>query len=287
MTSPGSSLVRLERPDGDSVPLADHCSLGRSADNTVVLRNERVSRRHALIHMQGADEWWLVDLGSSNGTYINRVRVHQPQRLRDGDQIGVGPFTLVFRQSASLLGSEPGLSTEHTAIDLRASPCWLLVADVMGSTDLAHRMADQEIAMLMGRWFSACQEILERHGGIVNKYLGDGFFAYWPGAESARAGLLAAWVALRALQDQATPPFRLVLHHGQIVMGGGASLGEESLSGREVNFVFRMEKLAAQLKLARLVSDPARQLLGDSFPATEAGLHLLPGFPDPVTFHTC
>lgn len=287
MTTPGSSLVRLERPDGESISLAGHCSLGRSADNTVVLRNERVSRRHALIHMQGADEWWLVDLGSSNGTYVNRIRVHQPQRLRDGDQIGVGPFTLVFRQSTTAPEFDLGFSTEHTALDLRASPCWLLVADVMGSTDLAQRMADQEIAVLMGRWFSACQDILERHGGIVNKYLGDGFFAYWPGTDNAQAGLLTAWNALRSLQQQATPPFRMVLHHGQIVMGGAASLGEESLSGREVNFVFRMEKLAAQLQLPRLVSDPARRLLGETFITTDAGCHPVPGFPEPVPFHAC
>jgi class 3 adenylate cyclase len=90
----------------------------------------------------------------------------------------------------------------------------------------------------------------------------------------------------KRLQEARSPAFRLVIHHGQVVLGGRASLGEESLSGKEVNFVFRMEKLAGQLRLARLVSEPARRLLADALVTTAAGAHALPGFPEASPFAT-
>jgi pSer/pThr/pTyr-binding forkhead associated (FHA) protein len=45
------------------------CSLGRTAANTILLRSPEVSRRHALIHLQNIGELWLIDFGSSNGTF--------------------------------------------------------------------------------------------------------------------------------------------------------------------------------------------------------------------------
>jgi len=286
MSAAASSPAWLEPRNGERLLLEATFGIGRSADNRLVLRDERVSRRHALIHMQGDGEWWLVDLGSSNGTYVNRGRVSQPIRLRDGDVIEFGPFTLVFRQSEAPTAADTELTTERTVVDLRTVACWLLVADVEGSTTLNQSMADEELAIMMGRWFSACQQLVERNSGIINKYLGDGFFAYWPASERARTGLLHALAGCRQLQEARAPVFRVVLHYGQVIMGGKASLGEESLSGREVNFVFRMEKLAAQLRLARLLSEPARQLLVDALPTTEVGAHALPGFPGTARFAT-
>jgi class 3 adenylate cyclase len=236
--------------------------------------------------MQGDGEWWLVDLGSSNGTYVNRARVSQPIRLRDGDVIEFGPFVLAFRQTEAPPSTETELTTERTVLDLRTVACWLLVADVIGSTTLNQSMADEELAVMMGRWFSACQELVERHGGVINKYLGDGFFAYWPHETAARPGLLRALQGFQELQEACAPAFRVVVHHGQVIMGGRASLGEESLSGREVTFVFRMEKLAAQLHLPRLLSEPAARMLADALTTTDAGTHTLPGFPGTSRFTT-
>jgi len=276
----------LEARNGERLLLEATFGIGRSSDNRLVLRDERVSRRHALIHVQGEGEWWLVDLGSSNGTYVNGSRVSQPIRLRDADVISFGPFAVVFRQTEVPTTTDPEVTTERTVVDLRAVPCWLLVADVEGSTVLNQRMADKELAMMMGRWFSACQQLVERSQGVINKYLGDGFFAYWPASDAARRGLIASLDGFRELQEARSPVFRIVLHYGQVIMGGRASLGEESLSGREVNFVFRMEKLAAQLQLARLISEPSRQLLAEVLATTDVGEHALPGFPGTSTFAT-
>jgi adenylate cyclase len=51
---------------------------------------------HALIQVQNIGEFWLVDLGSSNGTFLNKRRVHQPVRLHDQDKIFIGGRRLFF-----------------------------------------------------------------------------------------------------------------------------------------------------------------------------------------------
>jgi pSer/pThr/pTyr-binding forkhead associated (FHA) protein len=65
------NLVWLEQVGGTKVDLRKTCSIGRAPSNQIVLSDEKVSRRHAIVHAQGANEFWLVDLGSSNGTYVN------------------------------------------------------------------------------------------------------------------------------------------------------------------------------------------------------------------------
>ena len=62
---------------------------------------------------------------------------------------------------------------------MRNVAAWLLVADIKGSTALAQRLAPENLALLFGKWMAACKEIVEAEGGAINKYLGDGFLAYW------------------------------------------------------------------------------------------------------------
>jgi class 3 adenylate cyclase len=273
----------LERPNQASLPLEGSCAIGRSADSHVVLNDERISRRHAVIHSQGEREFWLVDLGSRNGTYVNQRRVSQPVRLHDGDHIQIGPFELVFRQaldpSASFLG-------QATAIAFKTNPCWMLLADIIGSTEAAQRVDTLQMAALTGKWVQACKEVIEGNSGMINKYLGDGLLAYWPSTGRLESRVAAALRQLSALQATSPTRFRFVLHHGSVTMGGMATLGEESLTGREVNFIFRMEKLASRLQLSSLLSHAARDQLGSAVVCVDAGSHSLEGFESTFPFFT-
>ena len=65
-------------------------SIGRALDNMICLDGDtNVSRYHAEIEARGED-FWVVDLGSSNGTSVNDEPAHDPLPLRDGDLISVG-----------------------------------------------------------------------------------------------------------------------------------------------------------------------------------------------------
>lgn len=75
---------------------AELTRIGRSSEADVRLPDAGVSRLHAELRLLG-DEVVLVDLGSTNGTTLNGQRI-QEGRLRDGDRIGVGSSSLLFRQ---------------------------------------------------------------------------------------------------------------------------------------------------------------------------------------------
>ncbi len=69
--------------------------VGREDGADVVIDNPSVSRRHAEIRL-GDEGWEVVDLGSSNGTFIRGTKIQGPHRLGLGDEIGFGKFSIVF-----------------------------------------------------------------------------------------------------------------------------------------------------------------------------------------------
>jgi diguanylate cyclase (GGDEF)-like protein len=69
--------------------------VGRGADNHVVLEGDSVSRRHAHFERRG-NSWFVVDDGSTNGTYLNEEQIAHDALLNNGDRIKVGPTILKF-----------------------------------------------------------------------------------------------------------------------------------------------------------------------------------------------
>ena len=74
--------------------------LGRAADCAVRIEDHAVSRRHARIEPDG-DAYWVIDLGSTNGTFINQAQVTR-QRLQDGDNITIGHAVYRFLAGGSI-----------------------------------------------------------------------------------------------------------------------------------------------------------------------------------------
>ena len=111
-------VAEIELPDGKRIRIKHACTIGRTENNDIPLPNPRVSRRHAVIQNQAANELWLVDLGSRNGVFINGRKVSHPTLLRDRDLINVGPFQLTFIQpNAPRLDSGTQTTMDRTVID--------------------------------------------------------------------------------------------------------------------------------------------------------------------------
>ncbi len=94
---PGTALLAVRRgPNAGARFLLDHdvTTSGRHPDSDIFLDDVTVSRRHAEFHRERAT-FTVRDVGSLNGTYVNRERV-ESATLSSGDEVQIGKFRLVF-----------------------------------------------------------------------------------------------------------------------------------------------------------------------------------------------
>lgn len=91
-------LVVTRGPDeGARFPLnGDLVTVGRASDADVFLDDVTVSRAHAEF-LHGTEGWLLRDVGSLNGTYVDRERVDS-RRLASGDEVQIGKYRFVFME---------------------------------------------------------------------------------------------------------------------------------------------------------------------------------------------
>ena len=84
--------------EGETVSLDDAPILiGRGSDAAIRLDDDYVSTRHARIASTG-DQWFVEDLGSTNGTYIGAHRLTQPTTLQLGSKVRIGKTTLELKK---------------------------------------------------------------------------------------------------------------------------------------------------------------------------------------------
>jgi adenylate cyclase len=264
--------------DGEQHRLEGNCSIGRAALNTLVIDSPKVSRLHSIIHLEDNGAFWLVDLGSSNGTFLNKRRLHEPTRLHDGDEINIGGNVFSFHQPRGKPSGELKAGPLATLQEVENIDCWLLVADIKNFTSLSRSMFSGDLANMVGSWLGTCKDIIERHRGTINKYLGDGILAYWPGEATTTEDVLSTVQELKSAQSRDGPAFRFVVHFGTVAIGGVSSTKEETLMGSEVNLVFRLEKLLGSLGESCGISEPARAKLGEIIACRLLGEYELKGF---------
>jgi len=110
MLSPEKTRYLLESPEpvawlvvvrgpkqGYDFPVEAVTNIGRDPQNHIVLEDEWVSASHATIRREG-NAYFLFDLASRNGTYLNGQRI-QKALILDGDEIVIGRTTLRFKRT--------------------------------------------------------------------------------------------------------------------------------------------------------------------------------------------
>jgi pSer/pThr/pTyr-binding forkhead associated (FHA) protein len=116
--SAGSTHLRLEviggNASGSTIVVEDELVIGRHAEGAGRLsEDEEISRRHTRISREATGEYAIEDLGSSNGTFVNGLRIQSPRLLSLGDSIEVGATTLVVR---GIVQPEPMAPTSPTVV---------------------------------------------------------------------------------------------------------------------------------------------------------------------------
>ena len=91
-------------------------NIGRGDHNDIAIRDESVSDSHAKIQKRG-DGWWVVDQGSTNGTYVGGRRVQGEQKIEGAPDLRFGGIKMTFRPVATAVG-EGGSTRAIAAVDV-------------------------------------------------------------------------------------------------------------------------------------------------------------------------
>ena len=159
-----------------------------------------------------------------------------------------------------------------TAGDIRRAA--VMFVDFRSFTAQARSRSPREVVDRLDGAFAVLVEILDRHGGIVNKFLGDGFLALFgapfEAPEAAHNAVAAAREMLSAMKDineTSSWPLRIGIgvHFGEVVAGnvGSPRRKEYTVMGDTVNFAARLEQLNKEFSSQLLVSAAVRDALAD------------------------
>ena len=227
-------------------------------------RDEGRRQRHGATRRAQAHE-----AAKKKGEASRRVEPHYTRRagspLRGSENPDRAKFCL---ECATPLGG----ATESTGAGTRKLVT-ILFADVVGSTALGEQLDPEALRGLLTRYFTAARTIVERHGGTIEKFIGDAVMAVFgipsvhedDGLRAVRAALELR-DAIRALNDELASErgiqveFRIGLNSGEVVAGTGDP-GGTLVTGDAVNVAARLEQAAAAGDV--LIGEPTLRLVRD------------------------
>ena len=262
------------------VPCKAVLTLGRDKNSDIVIIDLLASRNHAMIRRLGHSDYYLIDSGSSNGSFVNSHRVAIPRLLKTGDLIQIGGSELVFEQEYEEEERMDTISMEETIISDRPvlRQITVLVADIRGFTSLSESVNIRTLTRMMTKWFHSVTDVITNHGGIVDKFIGDCVFARWEfdsnEAQSVMRALQAA-VLINDVTEELNKNSAEVHEHLRVGVGintGVASMGigqNATALGDAVNIAFRLESATKVLGTDIVMSESSYSTLPENCMAGE------------------
>jgi class 3 adenylate cyclase len=218
--------------------------------------------------------------------------------LKDIGVTAVGHRRVLLDAIAALRGeTPPGAATEPAnkpdriggaLPEVERRQLTVMFCDLVGSTSLSARMDPEDLRALIGAYHRCCAELVERNGGFVAKYMGDGVLAYfgYPQAHehdaecAVRAGLgLVEEVPKLATSVGSPLEARVGIATGLVVVGdliGEGAAQEQAVVGETPNLAARLQALADPGTV--VIASSTRQLIGALFEYRNLGAMALKGF---------
>ena len=182
----------------------------------------------------------------------------------------------------------------------------IFFSDIVGFSGIAEQLSPAALVKLMNAYFSAMSDPIQKHSGIVDKYIGDAIMAFWvpPFVEAQRQAELACRAALEQIEnlevfqrqtsdiiglrrDVPLIDFRLGIVTGEVVVGSVGSEIARSFTamGDCVNQASRLEAVNKIYGTRVLIDHPTRCAAGDEIEAREVDLIRVPGVSVPLRIY--
>jgi class 3 adenylate cyclase len=247
---------------------------------------------------------WLDNLGMSE--YAQRfaendidIEVLSELTDKDFDRLGVSighrrKMMRAIREFAASTSERPAPSTTDTQAGPRDTAerrqVTVMFSDLVGSTALSARMDPEDLREVISAYQKCVAEIVQRFGGFVAKFMGDGVLVYfgYPQAHeddaerAVRAGLELV-AAVGALKTHAVLQTRIGIATGLVVVGdliGSGASQEQAIVGETPNLAARLQGIAEPNNV--VIAESTRKLVGNLFELQDLGAQNLKGIAGPV-----
>lgn len=246
--------------------IKNYWTVGRGKENDLVLNDQWISRHHAILQTTDTGDFYLIDLGSLNGTFVNGRRVTVPVTLNNGDQVTFGKTGVQFYCPPQLNKADETVSVikdiNSTSTLHERQLTSVMVVDMRNFTVLTRQLDEQVLSQMIGNWFREAGNIIRDMGSWVDKYIGDAVMAIWfhgkqdVNPDEIRQIFLAVNQINRMTQKLSSDyplPFQLQIGAG--INTGYAMVGNTGSSehpdytaiGDTVNAAFRLESATKKI----------------------------------------
>lgn len=235
------------------MPRARNFCIGRNPDCDLCIEDPKASRNHALVQHSGLDTYYLIDIASKNGCFVNGKRIYAPSTLKNGDFIRIGDtlFDFMLEETPpSRLDPNKTLVSTLNLAELDIQEITILVADIRGFTTMTESISIASLSMIMTQWFMDVSDCIQKYTGVLDKFIGDSVYARWTTAEDASAPVMNALKTAcelnhicNNLNTQFTDlPFPLKIGVGINTGHAALDIGVQNTAmGDAVNLAFRLE----------------------------------------------
>jgi class 3 adenylate cyclase len=242
---------------------------------------------------------WLEKLGMSEYAQLfaeNRIDFSvlpdlADQHLKDlGLPLGDRLKMLRAIRELSKTGSEPPQPEPRSQDTAERRQVTVMFCDLVGSTALSARLDPEDLREVISAYQKCAAETVQRFGGFVAKYMGDGVLVYfgYPQAHeddaerAVRAGLTLV-AAVRALKTHAPLQTRVGIATGLVVVGdliGSGASQEQAIVGETPNLAARLQGIAEPNGV--VIAESTRRLVGNLFELEDLGEQDLKGIAGPL-----
>lgn len=259
---------------------------------------------------QQAEKFVDVKLNSTSGAAVSANLSVTPLADTEGASLGctviIEDVTEDKRVRATMARymtaevAEQVLAAGESVLGGRSQPATVMFSDIRGFTAIAEQLGPQATVSMLNSYFGEMGEVVFKHNGILDKYIGDAIMAVFgtpfPREEDAdnaiRSAIEMQQVLKRMNEDHESRGMpqletRIGINSGDVVAGniGSARRMDYTVIGDSVNIAARLEAANKELGTSILISDQTRQALKGNYRLRELDLIRVKGRLEPVTVY--